>query len=455
MRELICSGAEARVGSMQRTTLASIALAVSCALASPLGAQETALVVENVMLVDGTGKGPFGPVSILVEGNRIRNIATGRIEAPAAERIAGAGKWVIPGLIDVHVHLRGRDGGEKAALGVLHGFLYSGVTSIYDAGNNPDFILSLRGKERSGEIVAPRIFATGAIVTAPDGHGAGMAVTVEDFARDRAKLDAHIARKPDILKITQDEHGWGTRPMIDSMSADLLERVIRYYHENGIRTTIHISNEVHAWEAIYAGIDTLAHPVIQGPVSDKYLNMMRVKRVPQASTLTVGEGYSRLAEHPEFLDQPLYRATLDPREIARLKTEESKKQAENRWAWWMKVMTPVAQENLRKLDEVGGIVALGTDQSLGPAVHRELELLVGGGITPLEAIKIGTLNAAIFLGREKDMGSIEAGKLADIVLLDADPTKDINNVKRIHTVIKDGKVVDRSRLAIPVNVPTP
>ena len=88
---------------------------------------------------------------------------------------------------------------------------------------------------------------------------------------------------------------------------------------------------------------------------------------------------------------------------------------------------------------------------LDPAVHRELELLVGGGISPLDAIRMGTLHGAIFLGMQEDLGSIEAGKLADLVLLDADPTLDIQNVKKIRMVIRGGVIVDRSKLALPVN----
>ena len=88
---------------------------------------------------------------------------------------------------------------------------------------------------------------------------------------------------------------------------------------------------------------------------------------------------------------------------------------------------------------------------MGPAVHRELELLVDGGISPLDAIKIATLNNAIFLGMEDELGTIEAGKLADLVILKADPTKDINNAKLIDTVIKNGRVIDRTTLQIPGN----
>jgi imidazolonepropionase-like amidohydrolase len=404
-----------------------------------------ALVITNVTLIDGTGRAPREGVTLVVEGDRIVSVTASREAGEGAgTRLDGTGKWAVPGLMDMHVHLQG-------GLSALHGYLYCGVTSIYDAGNDPEVIFPLRERERKGEIVSPRIFAAGAVVTAPGGHGGDGAVTVEDFARDRGKLDEHIARSPDLLKITQDEHGWGTRPMIRHLPAELLEEIVRYYHEHGIRTTIHVSNEIRAWEAVYAGVDTLAHPVIQGPVSDRYLNMMRVKKIPQVSTLTIGEGYSRLVDHPEFLDEPLYRATLSPMQIDRLRTKTRKEWEARRWTQWMKVMTPVAQENLKKLHEVGGVVVAGTDQSLGPALHRELELLVEGGIPPLDAIGIATRNGALFLGKERDLGTLEEGKLADIVLLDANPAEDIDNLKRIHAVVKGGIVVDRSALQIPVN----
>jgi imidazolonepropionase-like amidohydrolase len=118
------------------------------------------------------------------------------------------------------------------------------------------------------------------------------------------------------------------------------------------------------------------------------------------------------------------------------------------WTAYWKLMTPLAQENVRKLHEGGAILALGTDQTVGPAAHREMELLAAAGIAPSAIIRIATLNAAMFLGREKDMGSIEVGKMADAVLLEADPTHDIENAKKIALVIKDGAVVDESKLRL-------
>ena len=422
------------------------------------------LLIENVTLIDGTGRPAVAAASVLIEGERITRVARGTISAPrGATRIDARGKFLIPGLMDVHVHLRGGvsvakeglvDGGQNEREGIqaLQGYLYSGVTTIYDAGNVPDFILGLRDRERAGDIIAPRIFATGGMVTYPGSHGSGPgATTVDDWPEAIPALEAHIARQPDMLKLTLEERGWGARPMIPLLPVDLMQNIIEFYNERGIRTTVHASSELRARQAIYAGIDTLAHPVIQGPITDAFALLMGAKQIPMATTLTIGENYSRLAEHPEYLDQPLYRAVLDAEEIEQLQSQASPQRRSETWTWWMKLMTPVAQENLRKIHAAGGVLALGTDQSSGPAAHREMELLVAAGIAPIDVIRIATLNAAAFLGRAQDLGSIEEGKLADLVLLTADPTTDIDHAKQIDQVIKAGRIVDRSKLSLPVN----
>jgi imidazolonepropionase-like amidohydrolase len=416
-----------------------------------------AIAIRNVTLIDGTGRAPVPGTTVVIEGNRITAVGT-TVQPPAGARIIdGAGKFLMPGMIDAHIHLRGGRGGnrpaaeqEREAVRALHGYLYAGVTTVFDAGNQPEFIMGLRTKEQSGAIVSPRILATGGTVASPNGHGGPY--NIEAWPADRKLLDQHLATKPDLAKIGQDEHGWGTRPLIKQLPTDLLEKIIRYYHSKGVRVIIHTSNEHETLEAIYAGADTMAHPVIQAPVSEEYLKMMAVKRVPTVSTLTIGENYSRVADHPEFVDEPLYRDTIEADERQRLKTEESAKQKENRWAAWMKVMTPVAQDNMKRLNETGkDIVATGTDQTSGPALHRELELLVGGGISPADVVVMATRNAARALGKLETLGTIDVGKLADVVLLRADPTRDIQNAKQIDTVIKNGQIIDRGKLDLPVN----
>jgi imidazolonepropionase-like amidohydrolase len=176
--------------------------------------------------------------------------------------------------------------------------------------------------------------------------------------------------------------------------------------------------------------------------------LMGAKKIPFASTLTIGENYSRLAEHPEYLDQPLYAASLSATEREQLKTKTRAEWQARPWTWWMKIMTPIAEENIRKIHAAGGIVACGTDQSSGPATQRELELLVAAGISPLEVIRIATYNSAVFLGKADQLGSIDAGKLADLLLLSKDPTADIDNAKSILFVMKNGQLVDESELPL-------
>ena len=460
-RDAGCS-ARRRGNSVVALLISVSVLGIPSAGAQEPGAapQYNGIIIENVTLIDGTGRPPVAGVSVLVRGDRIVAIGPGpfaiTMEYPGPQTIDGTGKYLMPGLWDVHVHLsggRGRGGPDfEAGIRALHGFIYSGITSIFDAGNSADFIFGLRAREREGEIVSPRIFATGPVVTAPGGHGGGRGSTLVDSWPEAIEaLDAHIELQPDMVKFTFDEHGWGTRPLIPLLDVDVMARAGRYFNEHGIRTTVHISHEYRAIQAIEAGIDTLAHPIIQGPVSDEFVALMASKKVPMVSTLTIGEGYSRLVEHPEFLDRPLYQAVYEPETIERLRTTMRDQYAARAWTTWMKVMTPVAQENLRKISAAGGVIVLGSDQSAGPQSHRELELMVEGGIPALEAIRIGTLNAAIFMDKERDLGSIEVGKLADMVLLSADPIADISNAQQIDMVIKGGRIIDRATLDLPVN----
>jgi imidazolonepropionase-like amidohydrolase len=441
-------------------TMRRLALLAACAVTlatTPVAAQAEAWAIEHVTLIDGTGHAPQSDMTVMVDGDRISAVTPSALaKSPKGHIIDGHGKYLMPGLMDVHIHLHGgvepqadAAATRAAATQALAGFLYSGVTTVYDAGNQADIILPLRADERAGKIMSPRIFATGNLITYPGSHGSGMAVTIQDFEKDKDKLDKQIAeQQPDVIKLTLEEEGWGARPMIPLMPVALMEQIIRYYNLHGIRSTVHISSELRSEEAIFAGADSLAHPVIQGPVSDSFVKLMGAKKIPFASTLTIGENYSRLAEHPEFLDQPLYVATFSAADRQTLKTKVRADYQARMWTAWMKLMTPVAEENIRKVHDAGGVVALGTDQSSGPASQRELELLVAAGIKPFDVLTIATHNGAVLLGKADQLGSVEPGKLADLLLLNADPTADINNVKKIALVMKGGQIIDESKLPL-------
>ena len=422
------------------------------------------IAFERVNLVDGRG-GPVQPeMTVIVQDGRFAVVRPAALVTAAdlagVRRIDGRGRYLMPGLVDMHVHLEGgvtvtpnglreasNDRGRGAA--ALASYLYSGVTSIYDAGNVPDYIFGLRNEERAGRIAAPRIFATGGIVTYPGSHGSGPgSVDIDAWPAGRQALDGLLERKPDVVKLTLEERGWGARPMIPALPDELLRSIIRRINEAGFRTTVHVSSELRAAQAIFAAADTLAHPVIQGPASEQYFRLLAAKGTPVVTTLTIGENYSRLVEQPEYLDEPLYRKSLSAEQISALRGSTRDAWRESLWTHWMKLMTPVAMENLRKLHEAGGVLVLGTDQTLGPAVHRELELLQQAGIPAAALTRIATLNGAIFLGRAAQAGSIEAGKEADALLLSKDPTRDIRNARRIEQVMKAGKLIDREALPL-------
>ena len=429
---------------------------LAAAVLAPGTAPADTMVIDNVTLIDGNGQPAHAGMSVAIDGGRFVTVTPTAVAGDLkGRRIDGKGRWLIPGLMDVHIHLGGPHNPDKAhdqGVQSLASYLYSGVTTVYDAGNDASFILTLRAEERAGKILSPRVFATGNLVTYPGSHGSELAIAIEVDSWPQAKsaLDKHIAeQKPDVVKLTLEERGWGSRPMIPLLPLELMENIIHYYNAHGIRTTAHTSSELRATEAIYAGIDSLAHPVIQGPVSDDFVRLMAAKRTPMATTLTIGEGYSRLVEHPEYLDQPLYGASYSKAQIAEMKGKTATEWKERPWTWWMKLMTPIAQENLRKIDAAGGVIAIGTDQSVGPAVHREMELMQAAGVKPAKVIRMATLNSARHLGLDEELGSIEPGKFADAVLLSADPTVDINNAKAIVAVIKSGEVIDEDKLSLP------
>jgi len=220
---------------MIRRTLIPLILAIL--VAGPSGA--ATLLIENVTLVDGTGRPPVAGASVLVDGDRISRVVRGSIDAPrGTERIDGRGKYLMPGLMDMHIHLRGAievtpeglselSNDRSAGVRKLHGYLYSGVTSVYDAGNVPDYTLGLRADERSGKLVSPRIFATGGIVTYPGSHGGNeFATLVDDWPEAKPLLDAHLERQPDVVKLTYEERGWGAREMIPLLPLDLMQNII-------------------------------------------------------------------------------------------------------------------------------------------------------------------------------------------------------------------------------------
>jgi imidazolonepropionase-like amidohydrolase len=446
-----------------KTAFVILLLAVG---AVPAAAQRAgAWVFEHVTLIEGTGAPPRPLTTVVVAGDRIAAVGPdGSVELPAgARRIDGTDRYLIPGLMDMHLHLIGGGAWQASSaqsdqlldfsvgVGALQGYLYFGFTSVYDAGNEPDFILPLRARERSGEILAPRIFATGQLLSYPGSWSVGYAgIGVRDWPQTRRDLDLQLSRKPDVQKITYESFGVGPNPLIPSLPAGLMKNMIAYLHEQGVRTTVHISNEAMAREAIAAGADSLAHVPGVGVISAGFAQLVAERKIPIQTSLAVFDEIAQLQQGVDFLRTPAYAATVTAAEIpAREKSRQ--RYLKLGWPQWFQTILPYAQRNLRMIHDAGGVLVLASDRTFAPAALREMELVAAAGIDPLDVLTMATLNGAKFLGLERELGSIEPGKLADLVLLSADPSRDIRNVQQIELVMKGGRIIDRSTLDLPVN----
>ncbi|MEQ9445597.1 MAG: amidohydrolase family protein [Rhodospirillaceae bacterium] len=435
----------------------SIAFALSL-IAFAENAAAQSVLIQNVTLIDGTGAPPVSGASVLVQDGRFAEISTLPIIPPAGTNVVeGTGKFLMPGIIDSHIHLPGGRTGPgnrtmkidmPTALKSMDAYLYSGVTAIYDSGNNAEFIFKMRDDERAGRIRGPRIYATISLIAPPEGHGCCAGGTVVTSYEDGVeKLDALFALKPDLLKFTRERRGMGpVGRNIPLFETDLMNKLVAYAHEKGMRTTVHVSEVAMAREAVDAGTDAFAHIVYLDDANKDFAKLVADKGIILSTTMT------RIEPDTSFFDEPLYVATLS--QEMRDEIRSSDRFNGSPYTGWLSSLRPAIMKNVKALHEAGAILAMGTDRSMGPMPHQELKSIVAAGISPLEAIRMGTLNAAMYIGVEDDIGSIEPGKLADMLLLDADPTADINNTTMIDSVYKGGVWIDRSTLDVPANAAT-
>lgn len=429
---------------------------------------QMSLILKNTIVVDTVSKEILDGYNVRIKDGVIVELSRDNFPSTGNTDVLDlSGKYLLPGLMDMHVHInpnltsgptlekpipeRQTTRSVPDVTPRLHSYLYCGVTSVCDLGNIGEFIYGLRKLEREGKALSPRIFCAGSIVTAPGGHGSQFGTEIGDLPLDQQKLESHLANHPDLVKITYDEHNWGVRPLIPILEKRVLKGIIEYCHFKRFRVAVHISNELRAREAIYCGADVLAHPVIQSPITEEFAWLVASKKIPVISTLAIGERYFRLADNPEFVNKGFYADCLTEEEREKLYTEESERQRKNVWASWMRVMTPVAKRNIKLMHDQGAIITAGTDLSFGPDYLHELELLQDAGISPFDVIVCATRNAAMTLALDHKLGSVAKGKIADLIAVDEDPTRDVRNLNKLSTVIKNGVIINRKELDLPVN----
>jgi len=410
-------------------------------------------IIERVTVIDGTGASPRSDVTVLLTGDRISSIEpSDRAGATlhSANRIDGRGKFLIPGLWDMHVHLTVT---TETACPVL---VANGVTGVRDMGGDLTFIDWMRGRIENGDLVGPAIYRAGPFV---DGSKPGVQdrLVVSTAADGRAAADFLKPRGVDFIKTH-------TATPRDAYFA-LLSRA----HTIGLHVAGHVPFTVTPEEAIDAGHQSLEHVVslFEGPVAQA----VQGKGISQEHALAelTDDHFKSLAR------RMVARGTwFDPTLIAywtRSNQWNLAGDARNQYIsatgreFWkvfrdlpdtpeMRALQARAFQRFTEITRVvhrGGVRFLvGTDLGVkyifpGFSVHDELSLLVKAGLTPLEALKAGTGNAAAALGIE-DSGTIRTGNVADLVLLRADPSIEIANTTRIEAVIRRGRFLDRQQL---------
>ncbi len=459
------------VKSLLRKILALSLLCELCIFSSTASARsfspEKALVIENVSLIDGTNPSVQPNKTVLIVGNRIKAIgARGKISVPAnAIVINGKGKYLIPGLWDSHVHLYN----GKIFLPL---FVANGVTSVREMGGDLQFVKQLREQVAQGQILGPRIKMTGTLLESERWL---------KWATDLAKKDNHTDLLETLSKrigLTDPEHARETVRKLAADGADLIK--VRNTHSP--ETFLALLSE-----AKKLGIPVAAHAPRMNLISVSEAGLKSVEHVDTVAfargdldlkelaktfarngtwyvpTLVVGikwrltpqEELSKLLNDVDgkIDERNLFvpRATL---EKWKLDFESQKNEGTFDWA----AQTRKGMSEFRTMREAGVGVLAGTDFGAvltypGFSLHDELEALVKeGGLTPFEALQAATKNPPYFFNMQNEIGTIEVGKIADLVLLTANPLKNISNTKKIDSVILNGKYISQQNLEIATEI---
>ncbi len=400
---------------------------LSAAAPSPDDASVPNLVQAWVgaRIIDGTGKPAIENATLVIRSGHIEAVGK-RVKIPAgAERIDATGKTIIPGLINAHGHLN-----TETQLGV---YLRDGITTVLSLGGDKEFALR-ESCAKAAPGTVPRLYVAGPIQDSSAIPGA-VAVTTPEQARK--SVDDLIRNKPDIIKVRIDDF----RGARQKMPPEVYGAVIDEAHKNGFRTAAHIVFLNDAKGVLRAGVDYIAHSVRDQEVDEEFIALMKKRHVSYSPTLTRELAVFAYSETPSFFSDPFFLKEADPAEIAQM--QDPKRQGTMKTdpaAQWYKEHLPVAMRNLKILSDAGINIAMGTDSGGGPGrfqgyfEHLELEYETKAGLTPMQALVSATSGAAKAINISKEVGTLEKGKLADFLVLTANPLEDIKNTRAIESV---------------------
>jgi imidazolonepropionase-like amidohydrolase len=415
-------------------------------LALPLGAQPGSIAIRNARVVDGTGA-PAVVETVVIQGNRIVAVGPTAAIPPGSRTINAQGKTLIPGVFDLHTHLRTSGAGLTADWGkTLAAYLACGVTSVNDYNEFGEMFEPMRRLVGSGAVAGPRLHLA-IRMSPPGGHGAesgfGDMFTLEASTPAQAHflMKGALQYQPDLIKIFTDGWRYGTSPSLPSMNEETIAAIVQDAHRAGVKVVTHTLTLENARLTVRAGVDSLVHGIQDKDVDEDFIRLIKKTGAGYVSTLAVYEprDRSRIPEEARRVIEPaILNLNAPAASRATAESAASPAAAESREARWKHLL-----HNDRALFDAGVTLGNGTDAGMfvghGWATLHELELKTQAGFTPLEAITIATSNSARILGVDRDLGSIQPGKLADLVLIDGKPDQDIRDIYKTAEVFKDGK----------------
>ena len=455
----------ASTGTLARTVRGCRVRAV-LALMAGLAFFALPLAAETLWILGGQRVDPAtgrlsAPVDVVIEDDTIVSIVpAGRRESASADRVVDArGRYLLPGLIDVHAHLG--DGGigpqdDDDRAGALAQFLRYGVTTIFvpgGGGGNDDQLASWKARCRSGALVCPRLAGSGALITSVGGHPIGTIWAMSpdtDPAIVYARGAVTFAADGDAERLMSTKERAGVdaiKVVIEDWAGEVprltnpqLRRLTRAAHERDLRVFAHISTARHAADAATIGMDGVMHSS-ETPIPQPVLADMARQGMFYVATLSLYDGFFDRAQG-QIAPEPYAAAGVAKRALASLDGFRASPFAADEVA----AVRATILDNLRRAQKAGVPLALGTDVNNpsvfpGYAAHEELELMVEAGLSPARALVAATLGGAAFLGREADLGRIDPGFRADLIVLDRNPLEAIMHTRSIHAVIWRGQPV--------------
>ncbi len=412
-----------------------------------------AVLFEGARVIVDARRPALENAALLIDNGRIVKVGKkGAVRAPAgATRVDLTGKTVIPALIDSHVHLGYQKDLTYLAsnftrdnlVDQLNRYAYCGIAAVLSLGTDlGDLPFQMRAEQPAGALflTAGRGFAApNAGPAAAELKASAYGVSTEEEARKAVR--EQIAKKVDFVKVWVDDRN-GT---VQKLSPALYRAIIDEAHKHGTRVIAHVYYLDDARDLVRAGIDGFAHLVRDREMDDDLVALIKQRNVLIMPNLGLAESRT-YAQAPAWLDDPLLHETAPAAVVARMRASYGQRPVEAAQKTYR-----IMQTNLNKLNTAGARIGFGADAGAVPdhvhayTAHRELQLMVEAGMTPVQALTAATVTSAEFL-RLTRLGTLDAGKSADFIVLDANPLDDIANTKKIAKVYLRGQEIDRQSM---------